>query len=1047
MTDQNASVLPSTNDVDWYSPLSDIESKGKNSKRPKSLAGIHAAKRDHEGQFFTPSALARVMWDMVQPNIDRAIARERNACVAVLDNSIGSGRLVQYANAKKHEIYGCDIDDDAISLLRRQLRGHGFTQKLSANTLSSLRFANMGVALINPPFSLTLRDSNIEPLHGVSHGVLGEKTQAISHEYALAQALNAAAIVVALLPTPYAQSLDKEGPCISRLQYLIDLPAGSFREEKTEVSVSLAVYGPEAHQAGVQRLKWKSLAEPMPTITGECPNTHEQDPKQFNSRRGAVVTLPVTGITTVRVVKAKRKIGLQFQCGLMEAKVLNTLYRRDVEQPGGVKPHRYPDGVEFTGQGQLDIEVLMLQDDPQAAFEHVMTQLRSVGADVSVCASLRGYMHNRMNLLKRWMTPYRHVVPGSMQAPDGIVTAKAIKNGMVNPARWGSAKITKGEQFEFTYADGRYTAMHASGQAIDRDKKNFATEFELIETTPKQAWVVKHEGRCVAFPQLAKKLEIEARRCGAADLVSWDYQLHDLVEVRMAPGGIVAWEPGLGKGRLDLALALMGGKCTLICLEPHLIAELMYEIRDAKLPEDQWQIIESVEQAKNLKRINIISYNRLRMPIFANAKRTYAHLMRRRVTQLLADEGHVLANYETDQSRALRQISAKRRYVLTATPTPNMSRSLLPITQFIASDATAIQPYGARSNAFASKEQFQYMDYAQRGVAQFIEDFVTTEWVTYQFSENMQGGGKREIPRVKKPDTFRAWAASLVKRRVVNEPEVAKYIKTPPHTREDISIEWNADHLRFYLKCADDFAAFYRKSKAEASSRNGKLNMVTILARIGAVQEACTRPSAKVRGFGSYLPLTSKEIDCLEHVERWTEEGRKSIVYAYSPTSLIRLEAELAKMGIDSVRIDGTKNVRKRGLEMHEKFRKGSTPVLLMSQCGESGLNLPEASRMYLLERAWTPKSERQIMGRPLRPQNTNEVQFVFAHLEGSIDEYMKQMVEQKAKVCDSYLDAIDVDDGDDDFLHLEVFLDKFVSDLAERRGLKSHEMRERLKA
>ena len=55
-----------------------------------------------------------------------------------------------------------------------------------------------------------------------------------------------------------------------------------------------------------------------------------------------------------------------------------------------------------------------------------------------------------------------------------------------------------------------------------------------------------------------------------------------------------------------------------------------------------WQIIRSEDQARKLNRINVISYERLRMKV-PGKKYTYAALLRRRCGVVICDEGEVLA--------------------------------------------------------------------------------------------------------------------------------------------------------------------------------------------------------------------------------------------------------------------------------------------------------------------------------------------------------------------------------------------------------------------
>ena len=132
-------------------------------------------------------------------------------------------------------------------------------------------------------------------------------------------------------------------------------------------------------------------------------------------------------------------------------------------------------------------------------------------------------------------------------------------------------------------------------------------------------------------------------------------------------GCVVARVAGCGKSRLALALILVSGvKHGLIVVESRLIEEMLKEVGQLPISAEQVKVIESAADLNDLRQINLISYERLRMPVdkAASARVTYAHRLRRRIGLLVADEGERLANPTSDQSRALWELSARRRFVL-----------------------------------------------------------------------------------------------------------------------------------------------------------------------------------------------------------------------------------------------------------------------------------------------------------------------------------------------------------------------------------------------
>src|SRR5690606_32770694 len=119
---------------------------------------------------------------------------------------------------------------------------------------------------------------------------------------------------------------------------------------------------------------------------------------------------------------------------------------------------------------------------------------------------------------------------------------------------------------------------------------------------------------------------------------------------------------------------------------------------------------------------------------------------------------------------------------------------------------------------------------------------------------------KREVPKINGAflGQFRAWLSPIVKRRVQQEPAVARYVKFPvPTLHEPISLDWDFEHLLLYIKAVEDFAQWYR-DYAEAQNADGKaLNLTIILARLEACFKAANVPSS-VSGFAQpYVGLTS----------------------------------------------------------------------------------------------------------------------------------------------------------------------------------------------
>ena len=382
----------------------------------------------------------------------------------------------------------------------------------------------------------------------------------------------------------------------------------------------------------------------------------------------------------------------------------------------------------------------------------------------------------------------------------------------------------------------------------------------------------------------------------------------------------------------------------------------------------------------------------------------------------------------------------------------NYVQNLLPLTQWVYGDGTAIQPFG-RHRPFVRANMWASMSAAERGVDAFAERHVVTEWVTRAWEEGLEVGAKRQVPRINNIGLLRDWAAPLFKRRHEEEPEVARYFQVPRPTIEVVEIDWDPPHLAHYLAVADHFKTWYQQATKEARERGGNVNLAMLLARIGAVVKACNIPQhcskakAKVK-VKPYLPLTSKQRYVVDRLEQWSREGHKTVCYADSPTAVELYVRQLAARGVEAVPFHGKLPIKRRTRDMNQRFRHGDAPVLVASiQTIQNGLNIWQANRGLFAARSWTHTAEEQAMRRLLRPQQTRPVHFELVQLAGSIDCYQAQLTQMKGESAAVAIDFLTPENDDQEFVHLDMILDRFVGALAEGAGINPQMYREALRA
>ena len=998
--------------MSWAKKAAGIVSKGSMSEKPKDLADLHRRRRESAGQFFTAEWISRGIWQSIQDSLgcDRKIS--------VLDTSIGSGRLMAPADPTHCSIYGIDPDEHCINVLSESAAEADIDYRLKVGGMEDLDARGFDLAIINPPFSLTLSSPNMEPFPCTAFGKFGPNTSALSHEYALEQALAAADNVVALLPTSMKSRCRQE----SRLCAIAGLAAESFQDEGASERTAVFYFCREdADQVDTYRVSRESawpkvaLALGRPTVpifrlgsidTGE-----------------AIITTPVTGDRNVRVEHHNRRAVLKFRCGFIEAKVRNALLEGDVD-PGD--RHRYPAGVRFIGDLRLSMDVWLQQDDPDAAFRSILSIIEKNGGVPIVSKTLEGYWRRVKRNHLRAATPYRRWVKRDGRS---CVSITAKRSSLLIPGNTNGPAIRRGETLTAAPLGGEYR-IEKDGAVLTLRRDELEARFTLDEEGGRSTahWELIEPGLCEAYPEIAHQVRLAMRRRGIDWL--WPFQSEGAIEHVIKPyGGIPAWKQGTGKARLAIALALLGGKHNLIVVESGLVAEMRREIAiNLKLDTGLWQIIDRVDADAELKKVNIISYNTLKRRL--RPRRTAAKVLRRRFHTVIADEGGILSNIDSQQSRAILALSPRKLIVADGTPIGNYPRSLYNVGAATAGQGVAHQPYSLWNRPFLEPRLLQSASFSERGLDRFRERHVVLEWATNEFKED-QKGAKREVPRINNVVEFRAWTLPIVQRKVRYEPEVEPYAGCPKPIFKDCTVDWDRDHLAHYLNVALHFVHWYERHREESLRGGRGTNLVAVLAKILAVRKAASHPhQIGENDFANYFPLTSKQCYAMDRVREHVAAGKKTLLYAYSPSTVERLATELERDGIDCVVFHGRRPIKQRMIELDERFRFGDANALLSTWVGQKGLNLPQVKRVILYDRDWTGRTEDQAVHRTQRPDQDERVIVERLHLAGSIDEYIAQVVEWKQTACDSGLDWGDGATESDVFSHMDAIIERFCQDI-----------------
>ena len=1017
----------------WNSTLLNVVSKGAAAERPGSLARLAATRVITQSQFFSPIWLADACWTIINNNTS-ATGRYR-----VLDNSIGSGRLLSFATPEQWEIVGLDTDKTLVTAAQQLLQEAGFEYSVHACSMADVTsLPAASVAVINPPFGITLKSPHLTPVEGVTvYGEFGPHTSALSQDYALAQACSAADNVLAIIPAVLADKVRsglfaKSHSLIADLQ----LPANTFKDEGvTAVNTRLVVLAKAGtgEMPAIQPFSADAIAAirfdlcTTETLWKQGKKNHFSFAGMADS--GPVITLPVTGSKRVRLYQKRSTIGIRFECGLTQAVCLNALYK---EQLKSTHDHRYPHHIHFDGYGRLNINAHLLAADPIASIEQeVSTVLMGAmpGVTVELDCQLINFVNRRCYQEQVASTPFRKFIKSA-----GTSSALVKKPGLANPKDWAGPMFKKGDLLELVAGTKSEYAINFPTGAYDVDLNYLQT---MAEVTIGQSdeWQLLHPGRLNQFPAAAKQLASKATTLGLNQFL-WDVQFDDVLELSIShKGSAYSAEMGLGKSRIGLALCMMGGDHNLLVVKSRLVREMLREGKKIGLDAHIHLITTENYNVEPLKKINLVSYETLRRQLkIRGADVLLASQLKHRFHTVVADEGSLLGNSESLRSMAVKQLQAKKVFAFDGVLV-DYPRNLLPIATIVAGESVPSQPYSV-SKEKLEPWQVRGSKHTVRGAQAFADDFVTLEWAVNQFRDNLQEGAKREVPKIKNVPLFRSWSDTFVKRRVRQEPEISKNIsiKEAVYNAPEI-IEWDQGHWAHYYAVATQFASWFMEHQRKMLGNQKSINLVAVLAEIEAVNRAANAPhirneESKTTWKHTYQPLTSKQRWTVAKVKSLIADGRKPLVFAQSPDVLQRLYNELASAGIKPMLFTGKQTIAQRTAEL-EAFRDNpeSVQVMLASYgAAADGLNLPQCSDVVLYSGSWSYRTVSQAVARLLRPEQLHQVVVHQAHLKGSIDEYQAQIQHFKKNAMSSGLDYQEQEQGD--FLHLDHIFYQFVTDL-----------------
>ncbi|MBA0601872.1 putative SWI/SNF-related matrix-associated actin-dependent regulator of chromatin subfamily A member 3-like 1 [Gossypium raimondii] len=421
--------------------------------------------------------------------------------------------------------------------------------------------------------------------------------------------------------------------------------------------------------------------------------------------------------------------------------------------------------------------------------------------------------------------------------------------------------------------------------------------------------------------------------------------------------------------------------------------------------------------------------------------------------RVILDEAHVIKNANAQQSKAVTNLKATCRWVVTGTPIQNGSSDLFSLMAFLRFEPFSIKSYWrslvqrplaqGNKNGLSrlqvlmasislrrikgnnlvglppktlqtcyvelSVEERELYDQIEGKAKNVIEEFIANDSLVRNYSTVL--GMLLRLRQICTslallPLDLRALFPSSNVEDVSNNPELLKKMVVMLQDGEDfdcpICISLPVDVV--ITRCAHIFC---------------RSCILKTLQRTKPCCPLCRQPLSQSDLFSappksseadhteiSSRNPTSSKVSALLSLLRESRDQKpatKSVVFSQFRTMLLLLEKPLTDAGFKILRLDGSMNAKKRA-QVIEEFQvpglDGPTVLLASLKASGAGINLTAASRVYLIEPWWNPAVEEQAMDRVHRIGQKEDVKIVRLIARNSIEERVLELQERKKKLA-----------------------------------------------
>ena len=425
-------------------------------------------------------------------------------------------------------------------------------------------------------------------------------------------------------------------------------------------------------------------------------------------------------------------------------------------------------------------------------------------------------------------------------------------------------------------------------------------------------------------------------------------------------GGILADDMGLGKTVQLLCVICSyidknGKKPTIVVCPSSLCLNWQNEIEKfttgIKSIVIHGTLEERIKQIESIPNYNIVitSYELLKRDIEEYQKRDY------QFKYIIADEAQYIKNNNTQNAKAIKNISAETRYALTGTPIENSLSELWSIFDFIMPGYL-----------------FRYRKFKEMYETAIVKD-------------------NDEIAMQKLKRLIEPFVLRRIKEEVLTE--------LPDKMITVLNSQMVEEQKNIYLS----YLSKAKKNAMQEIKENGiEKSQIKILALLTRLRQICCHPSLFIE---NYNGESGKLNQCIEIVKDAIQSGHKILLFSGYTAMFEIIEKELKKEKIEYLKLTGQTKVAER-INLVDEFNSNQDKKLFLIslKAGGTGLNLIGADVVIHYDPWWNLSAENQATDRTYRIGQKRNVQVYKLITKNSIEEKIYELQKRKEELIDSML-------------------------------------------